>query len=453
MSRNKYDISFLSHICGHIGRIQTVQIIPVEAGASVELNLDGIARLAPNRKEIVSECQVDICAFFVPHRIVYGQQWIDVVKQGVDATMPFTGIAIGAGFQTAPYLTLTSTGATINRSVLEGYNRIYYNYYSVPNYAGNPDAPPALVNDFTWFPTTSPGAANCRNYGRLAARLPHVLNGGNMTDTNTAVGDGWEAQDLESNDWLVPVTAGTFDIRDLAQIQSRYRSEAENAWFRHFFQDVMEGKFGTNVGPDTDPENLRPHFLGRSTSMMSGTDIDGMDDATIGSFQGKTLERVSFDMPRKFFNEHGNIFILALLRYPLVHTREAHPLLQVANWTYDDIMAEPVRYANAKPIQFDPGAWINGGVSYVPTAPYQQPYGQHYRFMPNRVHPNYQAIPGYPFSNWNGAVFDSWLYYQDNEYRDTFQTNQIGQWQISARVKTFKYSNIPGVDASIFAGA
>lgn len=451
MHRNTFDLGHLSHICGHIGRLQTVSVIPVEAGASLEINLDGIARLAPNRKEIVSECQVDICAFFVPHRIVYGQSWIDLIKAGPDGSPSFTGIAIAAAYRTAPYLTLPTTNATINRTLLEGYNRIFYNYYAVPSLPYNPDNPAGANTDFQWFPTTEAGADNTRLYGRLAARLPHVLNGGNMVDASGI--PGWETQNLTAADSQVPISGGVLDIKDLAQIQSRFRSEAEAAWFTHFYQDVMQKKWGTQVGPDTDPSNLRPHMLMRSTSMMSGTDIDGTDDATMGTFQGKTLDRVGFNMPRKYFEEHGFVFVLALLRYPLVHTREVHPILQQSNFTYDDIVADPERWSNLQPIQFDPGKWLAGGSSWTPVNTVLEPYGQHLRFQPNRVHPNFQSIPGYPFSQFNGPSLLDWYYYQDEEYTSTFQTPQIGQWQIQAKLNVMKHSPLPSVEASIFAGA
>lgn len=449
MHRNQFDLSHLSHICGHIGRIQTACVIPVEAGASLEINLDGIGRLAPNRKEIVSECQVDICAFFVPYRIVYGQAWIDLLKSGPDTAPAFTGVAVGAGFRDPAYLTLPSCNATINRALLEGYNRIYYNYYSVPSVPTNPDNPIGINTDFTWYPTTEAGAHNCRQYGRLAARLPHVLNGGNVVDAAGTA--GWETQNLTSADSTV-TAAGSFDIRDLALVQSRFRAESERAWYQHFYQDVME-IWGSKVGPDTDPSNLRPHMLGRQTAMLSGRDIDGTDDATLGTFQGKTLDRVSFNMPRKHFNEHGLVFVLVLFRYPLVHTREAHPLLQASNWTYDDITAEPNRYENSRPVNFDPGAWLTGAASFTPVVTVQQPYGQNYRYQPNRVHPNFQTIPGYPFSNFDGTQLTDWMYYQNNEYRETFQTTQIGHWQMQARIGVKKFSLLPGVDQSIMAGA
>jgi len=163
-------------------------------------------------------------------------------------------------------------------------------------------------------------------------------------------------------------------------------------------------------------------------------------------------------MPRKFFNEHGNVFILALFRYPLVHTRVAHPLLQVTNYTYDQIAANPDRLANLAPVGFDPNPWLAGGSSYPVPAnttmeTTQEPYGQHFRFQPNRIHPNFELIPGYPFSDWDGSTLRAWYYHTDDEYRRTFQTTQIGQWQSHSRVQCSKYSPVPGIGASIFAGA
>lgn len=453
MDRNAYNLSHLAHICGHIGRLQSLTIIPVEAGASLELNIDGIARLAANRKEIVSECQVDICAFFVPHRIIYGQDWIDFINAGVDETQTFTGVAVAADYRQADYLCLPTIGATINRSLLGGYNSIFYNYYSVPAWPLNNDSGVIQNNALDWFPTTETGADNCRKYGRLAARLPHVLNGGLPTDLGTIA--GWEAQDLTDADKMVAVdtVGGEFSITDLAQAQARYKTEARAAWFSHFYQDVLREQFGGSATRDADPSNLRPEMLGRSTSMMSGRDIDGTDDATMGTFQGKTLDRVGFNMRRKFFGEHGNVYVLALLRYPLVHVNEIHPLLGTINPSYKYLAGQADIVANEPPVTFDPEPWLAGGSAYTPDSTIIEPYGQHYRFHPNRVHSNYNVIPGYPFTKSNDAALEQWYYHVDNEYRDTFQTTQVGQWTISAEVRGTKFSPIPGVGSSIFAGS
>jgi len=455
-NRNKYDLSHLSHRALHIGRIQTLTVIPVEAGASLELSIDGIARLAPTRKEVVSECQVDIVAFHVPHRIVFGQTWIDFINEGMDEDKTFTGVSVGAGYRDADYLCLPITGATVHRTLVEGMNRIYHNYFAVPSFSVGPNHSGALTI-YDWFPTTETGAANCRKYGLLAARLPHVLNGANQQYDATT---GWEAQGLEVeditlvNDNTVAVSGGEFTIQSLAQVQALYETEASRAWFGHFYQDIMAENWGSKLSGDVDPRNLMPEMLGRSTSMMSGRDIDGTDDATLGTFQGKTLERISFGMPRKHFAEHGFVFVVALMRYPLVNTREVHPLLKNPNPSYLEIAGDPKLLAVQPPLIWNGDAWLKDTSGYTPLSndSVREPYGQWYRFQNNVVHTNFESIPGYPFSQYGTSQLQDFLYHSDEEFKNTFQTQQIGQAQIHAQIRCAKYSRVPGVKASIFAG-
>lgn len=456
-NRNEYDLSHLSHTALHIGRIQSLTIIPVEAGSSLELNLDGIARLAPTRKEIVSECQVDILAFHVPHRIIFGQTWIDFINEGGDEDFTFTGVSVAAAYRDADYLCLPITGATVHRTLVEGMNRIWHNFFAVPSFPTTPHGGVAATQ-YDWFPTTEAGAANTRKYGLLAARLPHVLNGANNIYDSTT---GWEAQGLEvddltlTNDNTVAISGGEFTIQSLAQVQAHYETEVARAWFGHFYQDVMAENWGSQLSGDVDPRNLMPEMLGRSTMMMSGTDINGTDDATLGTFQGKTLERIRFNMPRKHFAEHGFVFVVALMRYPLVNTREVHPLLKSVNPSYLEIAGDPKLLAVQPPIEWNPDLWYkdSSGFTGVSPIPQREPYGQWMRFQNNRVHTNFEAIPGYPFTGYGQTSFMETLYHTDEEYRPTFHTTQIGQAQIHAQIRCRKFSYVPGVKASIFAGA
>lgn len=421
----------------------------VEAGSSMDLNIDGITRLAPTRKEIVLDAQSDICAFFVPMRHIYGQAWIDFINGGPDAVAAFTGVTIGAGYQDADFLGVPNTGATLNRALLETYNRIYANYYARQDFPLTPDAGAANTTDFDWFPTTETGAANCRKFGRLAARLPHIFNMGVQVDAGGTT--GWEAQSLTDADAEVSVTAGVWDIRNMALVQSRYRTEAESAWFAHFYQDVMKERFGSELGPEVDPRNQRPTMLGRSTQMLSGMEVDGTDDATLGTVQGKTLGRTGFNMPRKFFGEHGIVMVLQLLRYPLINLYEIHPLFKIFNYTFDQICGDPQRFSNLAPESFDPSIYSYSG-GPTPTEAIQVPYGNWLRTQVNRTHSVYRDIPGYPFTGNVGTDFLNYIYHTNEEYTNTFQTNQIGQWQGQYKVVANKYSLVPPPASSIFAG-
>src|SRR5258708_3216349 len=72
-------------IC-QIGRLITISTTPVIAGDSFEMDAVGALRLSPLRRGLAIDSTVDIFTFYVPHRHVYGEQWIKFMKDGVNAT-------------------------------------------------------------------------------------------------------------------------------------------------------------------------------------------------------------------------------------------------------------------------------------------------------------------------------------------------------------------------------
>src|SRR5262249_56503408 len=58
----------------------------VIAGDSFEMDAVGALRLSPLRRGLAIDSTVDIFTFYVPHRHVYGEQWIKFMKDGVNAT-------------------------------------------------------------------------------------------------------------------------------------------------------------------------------------------------------------------------------------------------------------------------------------------------------------------------------------------------------------------------------
>src|SRR5437868_1371801 len=68
---------------GQIGRLITISTTPVIAGDSFEMDAVGALRLSPLRRGLAIDSTVDIFTFYVPHRHVYGEQWIKFMKDGV----------------------------------------------------------------------------------------------------------------------------------------------------------------------------------------------------------------------------------------------------------------------------------------------------------------------------------------------------------------------------------
>lgn len=442
MSRNAFDLSHQIHRCGEIGRLQMLSCIPVVAGDSFEIDLDGIIRLSPFRKEVVAETQVDICAFYQPYRHHYGDDWVNFVKRGYDENITFTGVSTTSGERDLAFLGLNEAPATLPKWLVSMYNWVWDRYYRVPSFAQD-------ANYETLPSGTTDAARAWRRYGRLCARLPHILNGGNLVDSD----GGNPSRDITDNDSNVDIIEGsprTFDIRDLARVQSEYKSEIDRTWFAERYNDIM-GIWGTN--PNTDADE-RPEMLFRETFMMSGVDVDGGDDAALGSYIGKTVQRANMRIPRKYFDEHGAIMILALVRFPIVHAYEVHPLAVSPNPSAQYWLADPTVWAELEPTEQDPSLWLSNTANPFPkdNGDLMEPWGQHYRFHPNSVHLNFANIPGYPFTKWPMSTADQAYYHQAGDYADVFQTTQLAHWQLHARVNVMAYRHVPDVRASIYAG-
>src|SRR5688572_1792595 len=84
--RMPHDLSHVGFLAGQIGRLITISTTPVIAGDSFDMDAVGALRLSPLRRGLAIDSTVDIFTFYVPHRHVYGEQWIKFMKDGLNAT-------------------------------------------------------------------------------------------------------------------------------------------------------------------------------------------------------------------------------------------------------------------------------------------------------------------------------------------------------------------------------
>src|SRR5205085_10329721 len=72
---------------------------------------------------------VDIFTFYVPHRHVYGEQWIKFMKDGVNAT-PLPTVNTTGYIDHAAFLgTINPDTNKIPKHLFQGYLNIYNNYF------------------------------------------------------------------------------------------------------------------------------------------------------------------------------------------------------------------------------------------------------------------------------------------------------------------------------------
>src|SRR5690625_5755972 len=122
--RMPHDLSHLGFLSGLICRLITISTSPVIACLSFEMVAVGALRLSPLRRGLAIDSTVDIFTFYVPHRHVYGKQWIKFMKDGVNAT---------------PLPTVNTTGyifhdvflVSINPATYIIINNFFYRYFYI----------------------------------------------------------------------------------------------------------------------------------------------------------------------------------------------------------------------------------------------------------------------------------------------------------------------------------
>src|SRR5690242_17141858 len=123
--RMPHDLSHLGFLAGQIGRLITISTTPVIAGDSFEMDAVGALRLSPLRRGLAIDSTVDIFTFYVPHRHVYGEQWIKFMKDGVNAT-PLPTVYTTGYIDHAAFLgTINPDTNKIPKHLFQGYLNIY----------------------------------------------------------------------------------------------------------------------------------------------------------------------------------------------------------------------------------------------------------------------------------------------------------------------------------------
>src|SRR5207302_58111 len=88
---------------------------------------DGSNKLNRSRKASAIDSTVDIFTFYVPHRHVYGEQWIKFMKDGVNAT-PLPTVNTTGYIDHAAFLgTINPDTNKIPKHLFQGYLNIYNN--------------------------------------------------------------------------------------------------------------------------------------------------------------------------------------------------------------------------------------------------------------------------------------------------------------------------------------
>lgn len=415
--RIPHDLSHLVFDAGKIGRLKVVSWTPVVAGDSFELDMVGAIRLSPLRRGLAVDSRVDLFTFYVPHRHIYGEEWIQLMKDGVDAR-PLAPVNCSRGWDSAQYLaTIPSSNLKVPKFLHQGYLNIYNNYFKAP-----------WMDDLTYANPSNMEGEDVR-FGVRACNLKTIWTAPLPPDTETS-----HTMRTETN---------SIDIMGLQAAYAQLHTEQERDYFMTRYRDIIN-EFGGSTSYDADN---RPLLVMHSEFWASGYDVDGTDQSSLGQFSGRVQQTFKHSVPRFFCPEHGTMFTLALVRFPPTHEMEMHYLVGKEDLTYTDLACDPALMANLPPREVNMQQFFHSGNA---NAKFKIAEGQWYRMQPDRVALPYNYLDGFPFYSAipSDDIKQRVLVNTDN-YDEIFQSIQLAHWNMQTRFNCTIYRNMPTTRDSI----
>src|SRR5210317_2367074 len=249
--RMPHDLSHLGFLAGQIVRLITISSTPVIAGDSFEMDVVGALRISPLRRGLAIVSTVDIFTFYVPHRHVYGEQWIKFMKDGVNAT-PLPTVNTTGYIDHAAFLgTINPDTNKIPKHLFQGFLNIYNNYFKAP-----------------WMPDRNEANTNELNQddSRYGFRCCHLKN-------------IWTAPHTPETELSRQMTTSTTSI-DIMGLQAAYanlHTDQEGDYFMQRYHDVISS-FGGKTSYDADNRPLLVFFFFKQKTAYEISECDWSSD-------------------------------------------------------------------------------------------------------------------------------------------------------------------------------
>ena len=435
--RHPFDLGFYSDTCGRMGSLMTNGVIPVVAGDSLSVNSNHVIRLSPLKRPLLHDAQVDKFAFFVPHRHIYGDDWMNLIEQGVDSggiSLPTVTPGLGGTSYTGQVL--PNASGAVAKWIYGGYNHIWNWFFRFVKLTGV-----EVAHDYNGvgYPAShssanSPidGSQVVKDHGFPCARLKRVWTTGINSDI--------VAGDHE-------VSAATvLDLIDLAKQKEIFKTQLQRDWFAYHYKDVIREVFGGAASTDAEQ---RPTLIMRKKYSLSGRDVDGTDDAALGTSVSKSMNNFNFGFNRRFIPEHGAVYFMTLIRFPTIQEEELIPQLK-GTQNYLRLSADPHLASVQEPEATTTADWF---VQTVSAALGTIPHGQMWRQQPNFVHKKFADALGFQFLTESEVdTHREAVYHDPNDYDNVFSSEQLGHWQDQATFNVECWRDYPAAVTSIMAG-
>lgn len=439
--RIDFDLSHQVHEVGAIGRLKQLDTFVIAAGESFSLDFHAGIRLSPLNRALVLDGVIDVAVFATPLRHIYGSNWEQFLVAGEDEKITFPVVANPAGDNAhMGYLGVgdLSSLRSLPRWLTEAYDRLWARYWINPAAFSNEDLDQLYIQNL-------PTDADTATFGRPVMRLKTPWTTG-MSNTRAV------ATSALRN---IPNPAG-ISLVDIAHAKAKYGRALTRDWSARRDNDFVSRLWGGSLGPDADQ---RPVLLARDRAFLSGHDIEGRDDATLGTFAGIANGQFRVMVPMKYCPEHAVVSVVMALRFPIVHQDEVATLVTKANPSYDDISSDPVMLRSKPPRnylnqEFFPSQ-SSGSVGW-------RPHGEALRYHPAHVHPFFKRAKSWPFLR-EATVqaapagiphpdITSGISTDGDGWKNVFSNRELGHFQVHANCALTKRSSIPTAEEAIRIG-
>lgn len=414
----KYDRGGNVWKTGKIGRVTCLRQQMIAPGEVLDSKVTGQVRLTAMRERESARCHARLDAFLTPVRWLW-DQWPQYLKDGPDSnlvppTRNMTRIdSLGLG-SAAP----GGIAQPVPRYFYDSLLRIYNEHYKWPENA-----------DITTWPVQ----------GAKATALP-------ISWSRMQRFDGPQPTDYE----LETTQAGSrekFDIRDLAQLQAKYRNAVERDYIAHDrYVDLIEELFNGKGSREVDkvPYHIDSATLGVTPEQMYATDSGGL-----GAVMSLYDFQVNHDFGKITANEHMILTYLITVRFESVSENEQNPMLQPEDWasrTGDAglLSSQPPQPVKRKQIS---GGTNNHVMGYLPA-------GWQWRTRWNMVDERFDNRQSFPVYKDNAIADVSADTYRDaTNINNCFRSAHLLDYQCVLDFFETSDSPIPGAKSSLFSGA
>ena len=183
---------------------------------------------------------------------------------------------------------------------------------------------------------------------------------------------------------------------------------------------------------------------------VSGYDVDGTTEVSLGQFSGRVVQSFRHRVPRFHAGEHGAIWTVCLARFPVIHEEENPFFVNNPNPTYAQFAGDPEIMVTQPPYGLRLSDVFSDSADN--TVRGYVPFGQWWRYQPSQVHVKFDALNGFPFMSDIPTSTAGMVLVKSSDFDHIYQTTQLGHYQVHCRVNAPWLRRLPPASSSLKAG-